>query len=40
MTIIEAVRRGDIDTAATLIVQQIAEAADRVRDQLQLQIRR
>jgi DNA-binding GntR family transcriptional regulator len=40
MTIIEAVRRGDIDTAATLIVEQIAEAADRVRDQLQLQTRR
>jgi DNA-binding GntR family transcriptional regulator len=40
MTIIEAVRRGDIDTAATLIVEQIAEAANRVRDQLQLQTRR
>jgi DNA-binding GntR family transcriptional regulator len=37
ITIIEAVRRGEIDTATKLIVDQIAEAANRVRDQLQLQ---
>jgi len=37
MTIIESVRRGEIDAATKLIVDQIAEAANRVRDQLQLQ---
>jgi DNA-binding GntR family transcriptional regulator len=37
ITIIDAVRRGEIDFATKLIVEQIAEAADRVRDQLQLQ---
>jgi DNA-binding GntR family transcriptional regulator len=36
VTIIEAVSRGDIDAATNLIVEQIAQAAQRVRDQLQL----
>ena len=37
ITIIDAVHRGDIDVASRLIVEQIATAADRVREQLQLQ---
>ena len=37
VTIIDAVLRGDIDIATALVVEQIAEAAERVREQLQLQ---
>ncbi|HZP77210.1 MAG TPA: GntR family transcriptional regulator [Pseudolabrys sp.] len=37
ITIIDAVRGGEIEVATKLIVDQIGEAAERVRDQLQLQ---